>query len=206
VSRYSDAQLSEIISNGIAGTGMPGFRTLTSAQNRSLVRYLRVLQGNREIQALPGDPARGKELFFGKAECSSCHSISGLGGLLGPDLTAYRNNLPADTISQAITNATRIVPTGYKLAVAISRDGTSIKGVVRNEDNFSVQLLAEDGSFHFFRKSDLAGLEYASQPFMPTNYAERLSRRELDDIVSYLMKTGTAPEPPTTKSKDKDEE
>jgi hypothetical protein len=66
-----------------------------------------------------------------------------------------------------------------------------VEGVVRNEDNFSVQLQARDGSFHFFQKSAVQSLEYLGQSLMPTTYGERVTRGELDDLVSYLMSTGS---------------
>jgi cytochrome c oxidase cbb3-type subunit 3 len=61
-------------------------------------------------------------------------------------------------------------------------------GRIRNEDNFSLQLQTEDGTFHFITKSDLEGLEYNSQPLMPSDYGSTLTTSELNDVVSYLMK------------------
>ena len=187
IRKFTDQQLSNVISNGVPGTGMPAFHSLTHDQVRSLVSYVRFLQGKTENHALPGSPERGKEIYFGKGECSSCHSIAGQGGFLGPDLTTYGSTSADTVILQAIVNPNRIVPPGYKSAVATTHDGAHIEGIVRNEDNFSVQLQTQDGSFHFLQKSDLQNLEYRNQSLMPTNYGERLSRAELDDLVSYLM-------------------
>src|SRR5450631_345771 len=82
VRHLSDAQLSGIISNGVPGTGMPAFHNLNERQIGALVDYLRQLQGKTETRTLPGDAKRGKAIFFGKGECSSCHTISGAGGFL----------------------------------------------------------------------------------------------------------------------------
>jgi putative heme-binding domain-containing protein len=71
--------------------------------------------------------------------------------------------------------------------VLTTRDGDRLEGIVRNEDNFSVQLQTKDGSFHFFQKSDLRNIEPLGRSVMPTNYRERLSPDELNDLVSYLM-------------------
>lgn len=187
----SEAQIAGIISNGIPGTGMPAFHRMNPAEVRAVVSYLHVLQGNAAARTTPGNPARGKNMFFGKAECSSCHTVSGEGGFLGPDLTAYGSEISAKAIQKAILNPARIVPAGYRLAAVTARDGNRVEGVVRNEDNFSVQLQAKDGSFHFFQKGDVRSLEYLGQSLMPTTYGERLTRGELDDLVSYLMSTGS---------------
>src|SRR5579859_2691818 len=88
VRHLTDAQLSGIISNGVPGTGMPAFHSLSEKQISTLVDYLRQLQGKSETRTLPGDAKRGRGIFFGKGECSGCHTISGEGGFLGPDLSA----------------------------------------------------------------------------------------------------------------------
>ncbi len=90
-------------------------------------------------------------------------------------------------------NPDRVVPAGYRSGVATTRDGTRVAGVIRNEDNFSLQMVSADGSFHFFKKSDLQKMEYPSEPLMPTNYQGRLSPGELNDLVSYLMSVSASP-------------
>jgi cytochrome c oxidase cbb3-type subunit 3 len=190
VQHLSDVQIASIISRGVPGTGMPAFRSLSPGQVRAVVGYLRVLEGRIETRAAPGDAAHGKEIFFGKGECSTCHMMSGDGGFLGPDLSTYGSAMSAEAILKALLNPARIIPSGYKSAVATSREGTRVEGVVRNEDNFSVQMQAKDGSYQFLQKSELQSLEYLGQSLMPTNYGERLSRAELNDLVSYLMSAG----------------
>jgi cytochrome c oxidase cbb3-type subunit III len=187
VRHLSDAQLSGIISNGVPGTGMPAFHSLSEGQTRALVVYLRLLQGKSETRTLPGDARRGKGLFFGKGECSSCHTISGEGGFLGPDLSSYGTTASAKGIRDEIVRLRRTPPQGYRSAVLVTAEGTRLEGLIRNEDNFSVQFQTRDGGFHSFQKSELRGLDRLETSLMPTNYGERLSPAELDDLVSYLL-------------------
>lgn len=203
IQHLTDAQASSIIANGIPGTGMPAFRTLSEPQVRALVRYLRALRGRYKAGIVPGDAARGKQIFFGKGECSACHTISGEGGFLGPDLSAYGNDLSANAILDAIVRSERIEAAGFRSAVLTTRDGKRLEGVIRNEDNFSVQLQDKDGTFHFFQKSDVQNLEHLGRSLMPTNYRDRLSPAELNGLVSYVMTAGSSlrgPQPtPITK-------
>ena len=187
VQNLSDDQISRIISNGVPGTGMPAFRTLSQEKVREIVGYLRILQGKGGPRSLPGDAARGKEIFFGKGECSACHSMHGAGGFLGPDLTAYAETKSPQAILDTILSANRNAPTGYRSAIVTTRNGGRVEGLIRNEDNFSLQLQTRDGSFHFFQKSDVQNVDYSTKPLMPTNYRERLSPGELDDLVNFLM-------------------
>jgi hypothetical protein len=68
-----------------------------------------------------------------------------------------------------------------------------LSGAVRNEDNFSIQLQSGDGTFHFLLKSDLDKLEYQRLPPMPTDYGQKLSPEELDDLVGYLQSIEVGP-------------
>lgn len=187
IRHLSDAQLTDIISNGVAGTGMPAFHTLSERQIRGVVGYLRTLQGKGDARNLPGNARSGKEVFFGKGQCSSCHTISGEGGFLGPDLSGYGAGVPSKEIRDEIVRSQRVPPQGYRQALLVNNAGDRLEGIVRNEDNFSIQFQTKDGAFHFFQKSELRSLDRLDASLMPTNYGERLSAGELDDLVSYLM-------------------
>jgi Zn-finger nucleic acid-binding protein len=93
--------------------------------------------------------------------------------------------------------------------LATTREGRQFTGIARNEDNFSLQLQSLDGAFHLFAKSDLEHLEYQPKSLMPSDYGSVLSRGELDDLVSYLIRTAQATkltQAPRTNSKSKEEE
>lgn len=187
---YSDARLSGIISNGIPGTAMPAFQDLGVDKVSEIVSYLRTLQGKHVARALPGDVKRGKEIFFGKAECSSCHTIFGAGGFLGPDLSTYGTATSAQAILDGILSTERTASPGYRSAIVTMRDSKHLEGLVRNEDNFSLQLQAKDGTFYFLQKSELQNIEHPTQSLMPTNYRGRLTSGELNDLVNYMVNGG----------------
>ena len=206
VQRLSDEQLAKIVSNGVAGTGMPAFQTLGDDKVRQIVGYLRVLEGKHGPRSLPGDATRGKQIFFGKGECSSCHKIYGAGGFLGPDLSTYSPGVSAQAVLDAIVAVDRVVPAGYRVAIVTTRDGQRFEGIARNEDNFSLQLQTKDGSFHFFEKSALEKVEHSNQPLMPTDYRQRLSPDELNDLVNYLVNGGISQKPERVPQNDEDDE
>jgi len=185
----SDTQLASIIVNGIPGTDMPAFQSLSEKQVRAVVSYLRSLQGRVQERTLPGDANRGKAIFFGKGDCSSCHTISGQGGFLGPDLTNHGASTSVNAIRDEIVRSPRMPPPGYRLAVLTTAKGERLEGMVRNEDNFSLQLQSRDGSFHMFKKAELRDFSYLDSSLMPTNYRDLLSDGELNDLASYLMTT-----------------
>lgn len=199
--RLSDAELASIISNGIPETGMPAFSTLSPTQVREVVGYLRSLQGKGETRSVPGDAKHGRDIFFGKADCGSCHMISGQGGFLGPDLTNYAATASPDGIRDEIVKTRRAPSHGRRLAAITTINGDQLKGIIRNEDNFSIQLQTQDGSFHLFRRAEIQRCENLPGSFMPANYAERLSQSELDDLVNFLT-TALDPSKATVQKKD----
>lgn len=183
----TDDELAKVISNGLPGTGMPAFRTLSGKQVHDIVGYVRLLQGRVSQVNLPGDAKKGKEIFFGKGECASCHTIEGAGGFLGPDLTGHGSISSVEAMREEIVKSPRVPAPGYRTARLTIANGQQLEGTIRNEDNFSVQLQTKDGSFHFFKKAELQSFEFTGRSFMPTDYRQRLSDAELNDLVSYLV-------------------
>lgn len=193
VVQLSDGDTLEVLRRGIPTAGMPPFASLGAAKLNAVLAYLRSLQGKGASAALPGDPKNGKALFFGKARCSECHMVSGAGGFLGQDLTLYGANLSAKEIHSNIANPSEGSGHSNKTAVATMRDTQTFRGIIRNQDNFSVQLQSFDGAFHLLKKSDVNKLEFLPDPIMPSDYGTTLTATEIDDLVSYLMTAARGP-------------
>ena len=192
VVRLSDNETSKILREGILQKGMPAFATLGPARLSQVLSYLRLLQGKGKNSTVAANTEKGKELFAGKGGCLQCHMVHGTGGFLGPDLSEYGASHSPDDIRNAIISADKRQGGRKGLAKARAKDGRQISGLVRNEDNFSVQLQALDGTFHMLEKSSLSELTFDSTPVMPGDYDSKLSKSELDQLVVYLMSTGNA--------------
>jgi cytochrome c oxidase cbb3-type subunit 3 len=193
VRRRTDAELLRILRVGIPEAGMPNFGALGNAKLEALVSYLRMLQGKGAGMPIPGDAQRGKSLFFGTARCSDCHMINGQGGFIGSDLSVYAADSSPEDIRRAIVNPESDSKRGRGLVQLTLRDGKVLEGVVRNEDNFSLQLQSLDGAFHFLQKADISTIKPSARALMPDNLGQTLSPAELDDIVGYLMTVALRP-------------
>src|ERR1700730_11905292 len=141
----SDDDLFQIITLGLPGTGMPSFASMGS-NTKNVVAYLRQLQGKSNTAAVPGNVQKGRELFYGKARCSECHPVAGSGGFIAEELSGFGKNRSPDEIRQAIIMPSSTNRIGSKMTVKM-RDGQEYSGVVRNEDNFSLQLQSLNGEF-----------------------------------------------------------
>ena len=202
VEKLSSADILRIVSDGVPGTGMPGFRSLGEERLNAVVRYLGELQGKKNVALVPGTPERGSAIFFGKGNCAACHMIAGSGGFIAPDLTSYAQSHSPERIKAAITDPTTR-DSSMTMVTVTAADSRQYRGIVRNEDNFSLQLETMDGSFHFFNKSGLKRIDRETASVMPSDYGSKLTSSELDDLVSYLLSLDASHPAPV---KDNDQE
>jgi cytochrome c oxidase cbb3-type subunit III len=189
----SDTDLAAIVHNGEADRGMPSFPDLGDQGTHAVVQYLRMLQGvtgTPPAAQVTGDADAGRVLFFGKGQCSSCHMIDGKGGFIASDMTAYGQNRPASDIRQAIVNPDAHLAATSRVVEVRTKAGQNLTGVVRSEDNMNITLQTQDGRYHFLERSTLAAVNYTDHSLMPHDYGTRLTAKQLDDLVSFLIVTG----------------
>ena len=96
---------------------------------------------------VPGDRAAGKQFFFGQGRCASCHMVDGAGKPIGPDLSNVARELTVDQIRQALLQPSAEIAAGYSLVTLRMRDGTTLRGFVRNRTRFDIQLQDLKGGF-----------------------------------------------------------
>lgn len=196
----TDQTLARIIQHGIPDKGMPSFHFLTHQQIEEVISYIRSLRGNNGGAAnVKGDPAAGARLFFGEARCSECHMVQGKGGFIAPDLTDFGQTHSAQVIRETILQPNKDLPPQWELVNVVTHSGKHFSGMLRNEDNFSVALLSEDGAFHLLMKSDVAHISREQRSIMPDDYGSKLSSQQLDDLASFLI-LGLKHETPVAKN------
>jgi putative heme-binding domain-containing protein len=196
----SDSELFRIVHDGTKG-GMPSFAQIGDANIRAVLQFLRKLENNTASKsvtaevAVTGDADLGRALYFGKAQCSQCHLMQGKGGFIASSLTNYGRNRAVDEILKAITTPDTPLPPSSQVVTVTTSTGKKLTGVLRNEDNFDLELQSEDGRYYFLARSDVKDVHYTEHSLMPRDYATRLSPRELNDIVSFLIVSSRNPRP-----------
>ena len=198
----SDRAIFQIIRGGLPASGMPSFPALPENEIESVVKYLRILGGAASAENVNGDPVRGERLFFGKAHCSDCHMLAGNGGFIGPDLSDFAIAHSPQKIREAIVRPGQTLLPGQQVVNVETSAGEKLSGLVRNEDNFSMQLQGIDGKFHLLMKSEITRVENTGHSLMPADYGTRLSSAELDDLVSFIARYGRRVEAPGASSGD----
>jgi putative heme-binding domain-containing protein len=149
----------------------------------------------------PGDPSRGKEIFEGKGNCTSCHRVNGNGSRIGPDLSDIGIPRPAGGVGPGFGGTAAGNAKNLEIAIldpdaetaisnrsvrVVTKTGATFTGRLLNQDNFTVQMIDEQGKLRSFVKSDLRESGVLTKSPMPS-YKGKLSDPEVADLVAYLM-------------------
>jgi putative heme-binding domain-containing protein len=190
------------IKNGIPATGMPPTPNLSDDDVWKVTAYIQALRGTAIDAPATGDVALGEQIFWGKAECGTCHMIGGKGGIIGPELSSIADMRKTASIVDALTNPGYRVqgdggaiprklepPTNYQAVRVTLPDGKVIRGVLKNEDSVSLQVLGVDDSrLHLLDRARLKDVVYEKTSLMPRDYKSRLSAQEFQNLVAFLTR------------------
>jgi putative heme-binding domain-containing protein len=185
----SDAQLFTTISRGITGTEMPGNANMSDDEVWMVIAYLRTLSAPGGAAPERGDAARGEQIFWSKDQgnCGQCHMVGARGGRLGPNLTRIGASRSASVLAREIRAPHEVIPVGYETITLVTRDKRTVRGVRKNEDTFSVQIMTGAEELLSFFKRDLAEVKpEPDRSLMPAYGPERIPDDQLTDLVRYL--------------------
>lgn len=185
--RRTAEDLHDAIKNGIPGTLMPA-TGLSDMDTKKVVAYILMLRASAADAPPPGDVQAGTEVFWGKAGCGSCHMVNGRGGLLGPDLSNIGGERSLQAIREVLTTPRAAVPRGYRPVRLTTAQGQTIRGILRNEDSVSVQLLGEDQKLHLLLRGDLKDIVYETKSLMPSGYHQRLTPGEFQNLLAFVSR------------------
>lgn len=191
--RYAstDEDLIRLIRTGIPNTPMPSHAALSVGQVRTLVAFLRALPSGAgrnledEREVAIGNATQGRSLFYGNAQCSTCHGVNGGGNLLSPDLGSIGAQRSPGSLEQSVLEPNAEVRAGNRFYQLIDKDGNSVLGKLLNQDTHSVQLMNEDEKLVAYNKADIT--EYGFNTSAMPTYQDVLSSDDVADLVAYML-------------------
>jgi cytochrome c oxidase cbb3-type subunit III len=184
--RTSQRDLFDAIKHGIPGTLMPA-SPLPDAEVSKIVSYILSLRATAVDTPVEGDVARGQRVFEAQG-CGGCHSIEGRGGILGPDLSNVASERSVRFLHDALTQRKPQIPLGYRPVQIVTTSGKTIEGILRNENNFSLQVLGKDGALHLLSRDEVKQIEYRKESLMPSDYDQTLNAADFRDLLAFLSR------------------
>jgi len=179
-----DERLFQVIRKGVPGTEMP-------ASNRpdneilQIIAYLRNLStaAAPSESAPTGNVANGEQLFT--KQCQNCHRVAGKGGRIGPDLSRIGVARTRASLIREIRTPHEWIPPSYETVTVVTKDGQKIRGVKKNEDAFSIQIMDTRERIQGYLKSEVQVVNDTNS-LMPAFDPKRLSDADLTDLIGYL--------------------
>jgi len=181
----TDDRMFDIVRKGIPGTEM-----IAADPARVLDRDIwQVMAYIRTLNAVPvtvptGDATNGAQVF--RTNCSSCHMVNARGGQLGPDLSRIGSARPRAGLQGKLRGTSTFIRPGYEPVTLVTKSGERIRGVRKNEDEFSIQIMDMRERLQGYLKDNLTEFRVEKQSVMPVYGPDRLNDRDLNDLLQYL--------------------
>jgi putative heme-binding domain-containing protein len=181
----TDDGLFKTIKSGVPGTEMPANPRINDQEAWQILAYLRTLAAPAPTDPPRGNAENGEKLFL--THCSACHRVDAIGGRIGPDLSRIGSARSREAITLRIRRGLETFAPGYEPVTVTPGSGQPIRGVKKNEDLFSVQIMDTNERIQGYEKDKMKSVENGTRSVMPAFGPDRLSDADLDDLVRYLQ-------------------
>lgn len=146
-----------------------------------------------EQQIGKGDLERGRQLFYGKAICSTCHKVGSEGGKLGPDLTSIQRDRSAHDLLEAIVYPSVSFVREYETYRVKTRKDT-YTGVIQQQTTEALILGTAPQASVRIPRNEIVSTERVNLSMMPQGLDGLLSAQEMADLMAFLLGQDQDPE------------
>lgn len=146
-----------------------------------------------EGQPTKGDLERGRVLYFGKAICSTCHTLGPEGGKLGPDLTSIQRDRSAHDLLEAIVYPSATFVREYETYRVRTKAG-DYTGIIQKQSPEAVVLGTSPQTSVRIPRPEIVSMEILDVSMMPQGLDQLLSPQEMADLMAFLLGQDQDPE------------
>ncbi len=159
----------------------------TPAERLKLIaQYKRMLSQPPEQ---PADVALGRAIFA--KTCQQCHTLFGIGGKVGPELTGS-NRANLDYILSNMIDPSAVIGKDYQATIIQTADGRTLTGIVRSEDQNALTLATATETVTI-PKAEIDERELSAKSMMPDDQLKPFSDHEVRSLVAYLASPQQTP-------------
>ncbi|HTN74459.1 MAG TPA: c-type cytochrome, partial [Pirellulaceae bacterium] len=134
-----------------------------------------------------GDAVAGKVVF--KAQCAKCHTHSGEGTKIGPDLTGMAVH-PKHELLTHIIDPSRSVEGNFRVYTAATADGRVLTGLLASETKTAIELIDAEGKKQTLLREDLEELVASPKSLMPEGFEKQVKPDDIRNLLEFLTKRG----------------
>jgi len=134
-----------------------------------------------------GDPAAGKMVF--KNQCAKCHTHSGEGTRIGPDLTGMAVH-PKAALLTHIIDPNRDVESNFRVYSVITTDGKVLTGLLASESRTAIEIFDAEGKKKVVLREDVDELVASTKSLMPEGFEKQVKRKQIRDLLEFLTQRG----------------
>jgi putative membrane-bound dehydrogenase-like protein len=149
-----------------------------------------------ELAKQRGSAERGKEIMArsltGEAQCLRCHTVRGVGGQIGPDLSMIGKKGSRENLFESVLQPSKAIADQYASWTLDTLDGQTLTGLLIQETDAAVTLRDANGKDHVVPVQGIDRRTRSLVSLMPDNLAAALTEDELIDLVEYMTTLQTA--------------
>jgi putative heme-binding domain-containing protein len=139
----------------------------------------------------PPDVALGRAQFC--KHCLECHTLFGVGGKKGPDLTASKRN-DLDFLVTSIVNPSAEIAKGFEPSVVYTTSGRIITGIIKESNDRAVTVQgAGPKDLEVVPRKDIEDIQPSKISIMPTELLKLFDEHEVRSLIAYLSGTRQVP-------------
>ncbi len=128
------------------------------------------------------DLIKGRVVFA--KTCGQCHTLYGVGGKVGPDITGS-NRADLDYLLHNILDPNAEIPNDYRTWNLDTKDDRSVSGILARQDATTVTLVTPNETLTVAR-TDIARLKQSELSMMPEGLLQALPEEEVRNLIAYL--------------------
>ncbi len=134
-----------------------------------------------------GDVANGKAVF--KKTCAKCHTHTGEGTKIGPDLTGMAVH-PKHELIIHILDPSRSVEGNFRIYTVQTDDGKVFNGLLASESKTAIELIDVEAKKHTILRENIDELISSKKSLMPEGVEKVHTPTELRDLLEFLTARG----------------
>jgi len=134
-----------------------------------------------------GDAAAGLAVF--EKQCIKCHTHSGKGAKIGPDLTGMAVHPKAELLVHLI-DPSRSVEGNYRVYTVAMDDGRILTGLLASESKTAIEIVDAEAKRHALVRDEIEELVASPKSLMPEGFEKQVTQDEIANLLEFLTQRG----------------